>query len=164
MEFVVDPAEEQAAEAERGLDRHNAGLAYTRSTTRVRAVFVESGRVVAGLDSAAYWGKLHVRVLWVHPDHRSKGLGSRLMDWAEQRGRELDCVSVMANTMSFQAPGFYAGRGYRALGLSTGYEGGTSRHYFEKYLQALPPAGNAGVGSADGQSTPHRAEKPDRTG
>lgn len=147
MEFVVDPAEEQAAEIERGLDQHNADLTYTRSTTRVRAVFIESGRVVAGLDSVAYWGKLHVRVLWVHPDHRSRGLGSRLMDWAEQRGKELHCASVMVNTMSFQAPGFYTRRGYRTLGLSTGYEGGTSRHYFEKYLQTLPPKRNAGAGN-----------------
>ena len=149
MDFVVDPAQEQAGEIERGLDEYNADLACSRSTTRVRAVFAESGRVVAGLDSVVYWGKLHVRLLWVHPDHRSRGLGSRLMDWAEQRGRELDCVSVMVNTMSFQAPGFYARRGYRTLGLSTGYEGGTSRHYFEKTLQPLAPEMNAGTGNSD---------------
>ena len=79
MEFVADPTDEQAEEIERGLGE--------RPATPVRAVVVESGRVVAGLDGAAYWGKVHVRLLWVDPAHRSKGLGRRLMSWAEQRGR-----------------------------------------------------------------------------
>ena len=134
MEFFADPTQEQAAAVERGLDEYNAMLASERSATPVRGVFVESGRVVAGIDGAAYWGKLHVRLLWVHPDHQSKGLGSRLMDWAEERGKELGCTSAMVDTMSFQAPDFYAKLGYRQFGLSEGYEGGASRHYFEKEL------------------------------
>ena len=36
--------------------------------------------------------------------------------------------------MSFQAPEFYVKLGYRQLGVSYGYEGGASRHYFEKAL------------------------------
>ena len=134
MEFVADATEEQAREVDRGLDKYNADFVPDRSPTPVRAAFVESGRVVAGLNGIEYWRKLHVRMLWVHPDHRSKGLGSRLMSWAEERGRELSCVSVVVDTMSFQAPDFYVRRGYRRFGVSEGYEGGASRHYFEKQL------------------------------
>ena len=133
-EFLEHPTEEQVAEVERGLDEHNAGVASARSVTRVRGVFVDAGRVVAGLDAAAHWGKLHVRLLWVHPEHQSKGLGSRLVSWAEERGRELRCVSVVVDTMSFQAPEFYAKLGYHCFGQSGGYEGGASRYYFEKEL------------------------------
>ena len=57
-----------------------------------------------------------------------------MMTWAEQRGRELGCSSVTVETMSFQAPGFYATLGYRQIGLSQGYERNASRHYFEKDL------------------------------
>ena len=46
MEFVADPTDEQAEEIERGLGE--------RPATPVRAVFVESGRVVAGLDGAVH--------------------------------------------------------------------------------------------------------------
>ena len=134
MEFITNPTDQQLAEIERGLDGHNAGVALARSVTRVRAVCVESGDVVAGLDGAAYWGKLHIRLLWVHPDHQSKGLGSRLIGWAEEEGRKLGCKSAMVDTMSFQAPEFYAKLGYRQFGLSEGYEGDASRHYFEKEL------------------------------
>ena len=134
MKFVTNPTDQQLAEMERGLDEYNAGVASARSVTRVQAVFVESDRVVAGIDGAAYWGKLHVRLLWVHPGHQSGGLGSRLMDWAEERGKELGCTSAMVDTMSFQAADFYIKLGYRQFGLSEGYEGGASRHYFEKEL------------------------------
>ncbi len=134
MEFSVSPTDEQMAAVESGLDERNAGVASSRRVNRVRAVYVESGNVVAGLDAAAYWGKLHIRLLWVHPDHQSRGLGSRLMGWAEEQGRKLGCTSAMVDTMSFQAPEFYAKLGYRQFGMSEGYEGGASRHYFEKEL------------------------------
>ena len=134
MEFITDPTERQLAEIERGLDDYNAGVASARTVNRVRAVFVEGGRVVAGLDAATYWGKLHVRLLWVHPDHQSRGLGTRLMLWAEEQGRNLGCKSAMIDTMSFQAPEFYARLGYHQFGMSEGYEGGASRHYFEKEI------------------------------
>ena len=134
MEFVADATGEQAREVARGLEEYNAGFVPDGSATPVRAVFLESGRIVAGLNGVAYWRKVHVSILWVHPNHRSKGLGSRLMSWAEERGRELGCVSVVVDTMSFQAPDFYVRLGYRQFGLSEGYEGGASRYYFEKKL------------------------------
>jgi len=134
MELLAEPTQEQLDEVEHGLDEYNASLISARSAIPVRAVFLDSGEVVAGITGAAYWGKLHIRILWVHPDYQSKGLGSRLVDWAEERGKELGCTSVMVDTMSFQAPRFYAKLGYRQFGLSEGYEGGASRHYFEKML------------------------------
>lgn len=134
MEFLANPTDEQAAAVERGLDEHNAGVASVRSATPVRAVFVDSGRVVAGVVGTAYWGKIHIRILWVHPDYQSGALGSRLVDWVEERGRELRCTAALVDTMSFQAPEFYERRGYRQFGVSQGYEGGASRHYFEKEL------------------------------
>lgn len=134
MQFITDPTDEQAAEIERGLDTHGASVASARSVTPVRAVYAESGRVVAGLVGSAYWGKLHVRLLWVHPDYQSGGLGSRLMAWAEERSKDLGCTSAMVDTMSFQAPEFYVKLGYQQIGLSEGYQGGASRHYFEKKL------------------------------
>ena len=134
LEFIEEPTEEQAGEVDRGLIEYSADFASSRDPVPVRAVFLESGRVVAGVDGAEYWRKLHVRRLWVHPDYRSRGLGRRLMEWAEERGRELQCVSAVVDTMSFQAPDFYAKLGYRQFGVSEGYEGGASRRYFEKRL------------------------------
>lgn len=134
MQFITDPTDDQVTDIERGLDAHSARVASVRSVVPVRAVWAESGRVVAGLVGSAYWGKLHVRLLWVNPDYRSRGLGRRLMDWAEERAIGMGCNSVVVDTMSFQAPEFYVKLGYKQIGLSEGYEGGASRHYFEKQL------------------------------
>ena len=134
MEFLENPTDEQAAEIERRLDEHNAEVGVVRAVIPVRGVYVEWGRVVAGIEAVVYWGKLHIRTLWVHDGYRSMGLGSRLMAWAEARGGELECVSAVVNTMSFQAPEFYLRAGYSRFGVSEGYEGGASRHYFEKAL------------------------------
>ena len=106
MEFLANPTAEQMVAIERGLDDYNGSVASTRFTIPVRAVFVESGQVVAGMVGAAYWGKLHIRILWVHPDCQSQGLGSRLMEWVEERGRALGCTAALVETMSFQAPAF----------------------------------------------------------
>ena len=134
IEFVAGATDEQVAKMEWGLEEHSAAFASSRAPVPVRAVYLDSGRMVAGLDGAEYWKKIHVRRLWVHPDYRSRGLGRRLMEWAEERGRELGCTSLVVDTMSFQAPGFYERLGYRRFGMSEGYEGGASRHYFEKGL------------------------------
>ena len=134
MDFCETLTDEQVDALEQGLNDFNASRLTTRDVVRVRAGYVDSGRVVAGVVGAAYWGKLHIGLLWVHSDYRSGGLGSGLMDWAEARGRELGCTAVVLGTMSFQGPEFYQRRGYRQFGLSDGYEGGARRHYLEKWL------------------------------
>lgn len=93
---------------------------------------------MAGLVGSAYGGKLHLRLLWVNPDYRSRGLGRQLMDGAEEIAIDMGCTSVVVDTMSFQAPEFYVKLGYQRSGVFEGYAGGASRHYFEKQLWYFP--------------------------
>lgn len=134
MKIVDDLTDDQVGEIEKGLDAHNIDLISPRSVIPLRSGIIDSGRLVAGIVGAVYWGKLHIRLLWVDPEFRSLGLGGRLMDWAEQHGRQLGCTAAVVDTMSFQAPEFYKRRGYRQFGVLYGYEGGASRHYLEKTL------------------------------
>ena len=133
-DLIADPTEQQVAEVERGLGEYDLQFLPGRSSVAIKGVLAESDRVVAGLYGEMFWGKMHIRLLWVHPDRRQRGLGRRMMAWAEQRSRELGCYSVTVETMSFQAPGFYAKLGYRQIGLSQGYERNACRHFFEKDL------------------------------
>ena len=133
-ELITDPTAQQVAEVERGLGGYDLQFLPGRSSVAIKGVLVESDRVVAGLYGEMFWGKTHIRLLWVHPDRRQRGLGRRMMTWAEQRSRELGCCSVGVETMSFQAPEFYVTLGYRQVGLAQGYERNASRHYFEKDL------------------------------
>ena len=62
-----------------------------------------------------FWGKMHIRLLWVHPDRRQRGLGRRMMSWAEQRSRELGCYSVTVERMILLMNEFDFGEHFASL-------------------------------------------------
>ena len=78
-QIIENPTDDQLAAFHKGLREHNAQF-VTNTLTRVNgAITGESGEIIAGIDCLAYWGKLSIHTLWVHTDHRSAGVGSRLM-------------------------------------------------------------------------------------
>ena len=131
-EVVTNPTKQQIADVHRGLRDYNSRF-VSDEFIPVRAVVTDdSDHVIAGIDGIAYWEKLHVSILWVQTDHRGNGLGRRLMAWAEENAREMGCRSVVVDTLSFQAPGFYIKLGYTQFGETRNYERGYKRLYFEK--------------------------------
>ena len=62
--------------------------------------------------------QLYVHRLAVDPPQQHKGHARRLMDFAEQKARDLSCVSVRLDTFSKNRRNqrFYENRGYRRLG------------------------------------------------
>ncbi len=76
--------------------------------------------------SGHIWGSwLHVKLLWVTQMLRGQGHGSRLMDAAETFAAEHGAAGATLETHSFQAPGFYAKRGYEVFGRLEDYPPGT---------------------------------------
>src|ERR1700733_5313032 len=69
------------------------------------------GEWLGGLTGHLWGGWMHVNFLWVTESLRGQGHGSRLMDAAEAFARERGAAAVTLETLSFQAPGFYAKRG-----------------------------------------------------
>ncbi len=78
-------------------------------------------------------GLVEIRGLWVEPAARGRGIGSRLLAAIEAEARHRGCSRAALDSYGFQAPGFYAARGYREWGRLD-YPGGTCRHYFVKDL------------------------------
>ena len=134
LEIVPGPTKEQLAELHRGLRDYNSEFVPNEFIPVKAVVTGRSDHVIAGIDGTAHWGKVHVSILWVDAGHRGKGLGGRLMGWAEEQGRAIGCHAVVVDTLSFQAPGFYRRLGYTQFGETRDYEGGHSRLYFEKAI------------------------------
>ena len=55
----------------------------------------------------------------VHPDHRSGGLGARLIDWVHAYGESRGCIAAELNAYvhNSAAHKFWFNRGYRILGF-----------------------------------------------
>ena len=79
------------------------------------AEYDADGNVIAGLLGGTYWGWLYVDILWVHQAHRKQGLGTKLLQAAEQEAARRGCHHVHVDTMSWQAPAFYQKQGYEIL-------------------------------------------------
>jgi GNAT superfamily N-acetyltransferase len=119
-----------------GLDGFNASCTELQ---HVRALHVMSrdaeDRVIGGAVGRT-WGRCcELLQLWVHDDHRGRGLGTRLMTAFETEARQRGCELVYLCTFSFQAPDFYARLGYEPVLRIAGFTGGITRLDMHKRLQ-----------------------------
>lgn len=92
------------------------------------------GEWLGGLTGYIWGGWLHVNLVWVSETLRGKGHGTRLMDAAEALALERGAFSVTLETHSFQAPDFYAKRGYQVFGRLEDYPPGHAKLFLRKRL------------------------------
>lgn len=99
--------------------------------------FVEydhDGNVIGGIIGGTYWGWMYIDFLWVHEDHRKKGVGSRLLSAAEREAACRGCHHVHVDTMSWQAPEFYRKHGYEVIGILPDIPKGNQKYLLQKVL------------------------------
>ena len=83
---------------------------------------------------AVHSGTGFVQALWVREDLRQRGLGSQLLQAAEDEARRRGCREMHLDTHSYQSPGFYRRLGYEAIGELPGWPANTTRIFFRKAL------------------------------
>lgn len=96
----------------------------------------DEGGVVAGLLALTGWEWLYVKILWVQDDLRGQGLGSELLERAEQIARERGCLGACLSSFNFQAPEFYVRHGYAVFGQIEEYPQGSSLNFLSKRFAA----------------------------
>jgi len=133
----IEPADADDAAAVfaglRAFNRAACGAALDDQALN-RVIRDAHGTPCAGLVADVYGGWLSVHALWVDERHRGLGLGHALLADAEQQARALGAHSVMLDTFSWQAEGFYLKQGYAIFGRLEDFPPGHQRLYLRKRL------------------------------
>lgn len=95
----------------------------------------DAGEVIAGFSGHTWGGCCYISHVWVHEQHRGKGLGKALLQVAETEAFRRGCLQVVLTTHSFQAPEFYKRLGYERKYAIEGRPKGHSNIVFVKLLQ-----------------------------
>ena len=90
----------------------------------------------AGATGYTWGGCCWISYLWVSKARRGQGLGSALLAAIERYARDKRCELVLLSSHSFQAPGFYARRGYAEVARVADHPVEHASVYFMKRLAA----------------------------
>ncbi|HQR22657.1 MAG TPA: GNAT family N-acetyltransferase [Burkholderiaceae bacterium] len=127
------PPEDKLSTVDAGLEKHNTAVAPLADVRQLAAFASDaSGQIVGGAVGRT-WGKCcELLQLWVASEHRSGGVGSRLLQEFESHARTRGCSIFYLTTLSYQAPEFYRKRGYAVLAQITGYPDGIVKYLMHK--------------------------------
>jgi len=138
MDYTVslsDLADEQVRKALAApLIRYNEARAGpSQHCPLVLAIHDSSGVVIGGLWGATSYGWLYTQMLTVPDKLRGRGVGTRLMQQAEEEARRRGCLQAWVDTQ-FGARPFYEKLGYAVFGELSDYPPGFSRTFLRKSL------------------------------
>lgn len=143
-EFVIetDPDPGHVQYLEDRLYEFNSGV--TRITDgEGLAIFVrdDDAEIVAGICGHTWGGYCEIRQFWVEGSQRGRGLGTRLLEAAEQEARRRGCAQIFLITFSFQAPAFYTKHGFEILTAIDDYPRGHQNLLLRKRLEPVSGEG-----------------------
>ncbi|MGA2057104.1 MAG: GNAT family N-acetyltransferase [Bradyrhizobium sp.] len=117
-----------------GLMRYNNEKMGKQKYKRLAVSLREGSEIVGGIVGEVWTTVLFIQLFWLEQRLRRKGFGAKLIKSIEDEARRFGASRSYVDTMSFQAPGFYRGCGYKEFGSIEGYPGGVTRHWLTKTL------------------------------
>ncbi|HSY01648.1 MAG TPA: GNAT family N-acetyltransferase [Acidobacteriaceae bacterium] len=90
--------------------------------------------IIGGPWGSTSYGYLHIDMLIVPESLRRTGLGTRMMQQAEQEAIRRGCHASYLDTFDFQARGFYERLGYTVFGALEDTPPGHTRFFLRKKL------------------------------
>ncbi|QQK81059.1 GNAT family N-acetyltransferase [Salicibibacter cibi] len=106
-----------------------------REKTLICFVIRDEGEIVAGINGEVFWHNMHISLFAVHPSYQGQGYGSQLMQQMEEEALRHSCRMMYLETLSWQAPKFYAQHGFEIVGQMDGYPvEGECQYYMRKLL------------------------------
>lgn len=100
------------------------------------AIFMRDNdqRIVAGICGDTWGGCAEIRQFWVEEERRGQGIGTRLLEAAEQEAHQRGCRQMLITTFSFQAPGFYTKHGFEIVTMVNNHPHGHTSMLLRKKL------------------------------
>jgi len=95
---------------------------------------LRTAEILGGILGRTSLGLLFIDLVFIPVAMRGRGLGSRMLQMAEEEGRARGCINAVLYTISFQAPDFYAKHGWHEFGKVACHPPGTSRVFMTKAL------------------------------
>ena len=86
----------------------------------------DDGGLIAGLDGVSWGTAMLIDSVWVHPEHRKDGWGTKVMAAAESEARTRGCTDMSVCSFTFQVSDFYKRFGFVETGRRLGYPNGTA--------------------------------------
>ena len=94
----------------------------------------EKGNLMAGLVAETFGNWLEIEYLFVKEELRGQGIGSKLLQQAENEAKNRNCRFAFVNTYQFQARDFYLSHGYKEVFTLQDYPYTGQRYYYQKDL------------------------------
>ncbi len=117
-----------------GLIGYNTEKMGKQKYKRLAISLREGNKIVGGIVGEVWTTVLFIQLFWIQQKLRGKHHGSKLIKAIEDEARRIGAERSYVDTMSFQAPGFYAACGYKEFGSIDGYPGDVTRHWLTKSL------------------------------
>jgi N-acetylglutamate synthase-like GNAT family acetyltransferase len=127
------PQEDRLLAVDAGLEQHNHAVAPLAEVRQLAAFATDEAGTVVGGAVGRTWGRCcELLQLWVAPELRSGGVGSRLLRDFEAHARTRGCTTFYLTTLSYQAPEFYRKHGYAVLAQIAGYPDGIVKFLMQR--------------------------------
>jgi GNAT superfamily N-acetyltransferase len=145
LELSSNPTSDDIQVLRDGLHHFNLTATGRRYDGCPLAIWIRSGgRVLGGAYGYTHYGWLYLSLLWVDEALRGQGLGTQVIERFEAEGTARGCHAAWLDTYEFQAPTFYARRGYREFGRLEDFPPGSVRFFYWKPLPRAVKGDDAG--------------------
>jgi ribosomal protein S18 acetylase RimI-like enzyme len=133
LTFEGEPSREDAGFINTALGQWNIEMTGHRDYAPANFFVRDAAGAIRGGILAYVWGRrLHVDTLWLVDDLRGNGWGTKLLEAAQDLGREKGATSAYLDTFDWQARPFYERHGYKLVAQVDGVPEGHSRFYMAK--------------------------------
>lgn len=129
---VHDPDEALIRPVLEGLHRFGIEEIGGTEPKKVAVLLSLAGQDRGGVIGQEIKGIFYVSHLWVAPDERGQGHGSRLLAAIEAEAFAMGCAEVRLDTMNARSIPFYERHGYEAYARVPGYIPGFEKVFLRK--------------------------------